>query len=150
MHKLLAADAPVKATLGVAAFEDTRFEGIVDLIKSKLDTETRTMQMRLQVANTDKMLKPGMFADVSVSTGKTTSILAVPKTAIMTDEGQTFLFRHLKDDFWVRRDVLTGKEADGYVQIVSGLTENARVVTKGAFMFKSDVLREKMGAGCAH
>lgn len=150
MHKLLAADAPVKATLRVAAFEDTRFDGIVDLITSKLNTETRTVQMRLQVANTDRMLKPGMFADVSIPTGKTTSVLAVPKTAIMTDEGRTFLFMRLKDDFWVRRDVLTGKETDGYIQIVSGLAENARVVTKGAFMFKSDVLREKMGAGCAH
>jgi cobalt-zinc-cadmium efflux system membrane fusion protein len=150
MHKLLVADTPVKATLRVVAFEDTRFEGIVDLITSKLDTETRTVQMRLQVANTDRMLKPGMFADVSISTGETTLALAVPKTAIMTDEGLTFLFRHLKDDFWVRRDVLTGKENNGYIQIVSGLEENAKVVTKGAFMFKSDVLREKMGAGCAH
>jgi len=150
LHKLLAAEAPVKATLRVAAFEDVRFEGIVDLITSKLNTETRTVQMRLQVANTDRMLKPGMFADVSIPTGKTTSALVVPKTAIMTDEDRTFLFRHLKDDFWVRRDVLTGKENNGYIQIVSGLAENARVVTKGAFMFKSDVLREKMGAGCAH
>ncbi len=150
MHKLLAADTPVKATLRVVAFEDTRFEGIVDLITSKLNIETRTMRMRLQVANADRMLKPGMFADVSIPTGKAVSALVVPKTAIMTDEGRTFLFRHLKDDFWLRRDVLTGKEIDGYVQIVSGLAENAQVVTKGAFMFKSDVLREKMGAGCAH
>jgi len=150
MHRLLAEGTPVKATLRVAAFKDVCFEGTVDLITGMMDTETRTVQIRLQVRNNEGMLKPGMFADVSIPVGRTAKALMVPKTALLTDEGQTFLFRHLRDDLWLRQNVVTGRETDGYVQIISGLTENARVVTRGAFMLKSDVLREKMGAGCAH
>ena len=150
MHKLLSDNGPVKATLKVSAFEDTDFNGTVDLITSKLDTETRTVKMRLQAANTDRMLKPGMFAEVSIPLDQTKQALTVPKTAVMTDEGNSFVFQHLKDDFWIRRDVVTGSEANGHVEIIKGIAKDAKVITKGAFMFKSDVLREKMGAGCAH
>ena len=149
IHKLLAANGSLKAKLHVKAFEET-FAGSVDLITSTLDTETRTVRMRVQVANTDNMLKPGMFAEVAIPVGESATTLMVPKTAVMTDQKETFVFQHLKDDLWLRRDVVTGKEADGHVEIIKGLTENAQIVTKGAFMFKSDVLREKMGAGCAH
>ena len=76
--------------------------------------------------------------------------MTVPKTAVMTDDGKSFVFQHLKDDFWIRRDIVTGKVANGYVEIVKGIAKDDKVITKGAFMFKSDVLREKMGAGCSH
>lgn len=150
MHKLLSKNDSLKATIKVSAFGDIQFEGTVDLITSKMDSETRTVKMRLQAKNVDRMLKPGMFADISIPLDQSKEALAVPKTAIMTDEGESFVFQHLKDDFWIRRDVVTGKAANGYVEIIKGIANNERVITKGAFMFKSDVLREKMGAGCAH
>lgn len=150
MHKLLSKNASLKATVSVSAFGDIQFEGTVDLITSKMDSVTRTVKMRLQAINTDGMLKPGMFADVSIPLDQSKQALTVPKTAIMTDDGENFVFQHLKDDFWIRRDVVTGKAANGYVEIIKGLAINEMVITKGAFMFKSDVLREKMGAGCAH
>jgi cobalt-zinc-cadmium efflux system membrane fusion protein len=59
------------------------------------------------------------------------------------------VFKHWKDDFFVRQDVRTGRDFAGMVEIIQGLETGDVVATEGAFLLKSDVLREKMGAGCA-
>ena len=52
-------------------------------------------------------------------------------------------------EYFVRRPVRPGRSAEGRVEILAGLEEGQTIVTKGAFLLKSDVLRAKMGAGCA-
>ena len=73
----------------------------------------------------------------------------MPRAAVLSDEGKYFVFKHWKDDFFVRQDVRKGREFFGMVEILEGLQAGDTVVTDGAFLLKSDVLREKMGAGCA-
>jgi cobalt-zinc-cadmium efflux system membrane fusion protein len=75
---------------------------------------------------------------------------AVPQNAVMSDAGNYFVFRHFKDDLWVRCDVIPGQSQGGYVEILKGISEADRIITGGAFMLKSEVLKEKMGGGCAH
>ena len=70
-------------------------------------------------------------------------------TALLRDEGRDFLFVHWKEDYYVRRFVRRGREFPDSVEILEGLAEGESVVTDGTFLLKSDVLREKMGAGCA-
>jgi cobalt-zinc-cadmium efflux system membrane fusion protein len=55
----------------------------------------------------------------------------------------------LKDDLWVRRDVQVGQDQAGMIEVLSGVPQGVTVVSRGGFMLKSDILREKMGAGCA-
>jgi cobalt-zinc-cadmium efflux system membrane fusion protein len=92
-----------------------------------------------------------MFCDVSIAigNGQAEEVLAVPRAALMADEGKAFVFVHWKDDFFVRRDVRKGRELLDMVEIIDGLQAGETVVKDGAFLLKSDVLREKMGAGCA-
>ncbi|MHC4212192.1 MAG: efflux RND transporter periplasmic adaptor subunit, partial [Planctomycetota bacterium] len=66
-----------------------------------------------------------------------------------SDAGQNFTFQHWKKDLWVRRDVVLGTRQGDFVEILGGVSTGASVVVNGAFMLKSDILREKMGAGCA-
>ena len=56
---------------------------------------------------------------------------------------------HWKEDYYVRRFVERGREFFDGVEIVAGLSPGEDIVTDGSFLLKSDVLREKMGAGCA-
>jgi cobalt-zinc-cadmium efflux system membrane fusion protein len=90
-----------------------------------------------------------MFAEAEISVSLKGNITAVPSSAILSDEGKTFVFQHLKDDLWVRRDVRLGRNQGGFAEVLNGIPRGATVVTRGAFMLKSDILREKMGAGCA-
>jgi cobalt-zinc-cadmium efflux system membrane fusion protein len=90
-----------------------------------------------------------MFAEAEISVPRKGSITAVPSSAVLSDEGRTFVFQHLRDDLWVRRDVQLGRERGGFAEVLNGIPTGAAIVTRGAFMLKSDILREKMGAGCA-
>jgi cobalt-zinc-cadmium efflux system membrane fusion protein len=90
-----------------------------------------------------------MFADVEVSIPLQGSMTAVPGTAVLSDDGRNFVFQHWKEDLWVRRNVVVGRKQGRFVEVLSGVPKGARVVAGGAFMLKSDILREKMGAGCA-
>lgn len=141
--------AAAEAKVKVAAFKDKSFSGRIDLIGSVLDEHTRTVKVRVQVKNDQGRLKPGMFANVGITIPAGYQITAVHQDAVVTDAGQSFVFQHLRDDLWIRRDVLTGRKLGDYIEIVDGIDKGATIVTGGAFMLKSDILREKMGAGCA-
>ena len=149
LHQQFSQTEPLRATVRVKAFEGTELEGVIDLIGNLMDEHTRTVKVRVQVKNEAGKLKPGMFADVETLISFEGRVTVVPQTAVLSDEGKTFVFQHWKDDLWVRRDVTLGRKQGHLVEILNGIPKGARIVTGGAFMFKSDILREKMGAGCA-
>jgi len=149
LHGRLSSGWTVSAKVRVKAFEGEVFDGVVDLIGSQVDEYTRTVKLRVQVKNEERKLKPGMFAEAEISVPLKGSMTAVPSSAVLSDEGKAFVFQHWKEDLWVRRDVLVGRDQGGLVEVLSGIPRGATVVTRGAFMLKSDILREKMGAGCA-
>ncbi|HUV67370.1 MAG TPA: efflux RND transporter periplasmic adaptor subunit [Sedimentisphaerales bacterium] len=149
LHDRLASGRKVAAKVRIKAFEAEAFDGVVDLIGSRVDEHTRTVKVRVQVRNEERKLKPGMFAEVEICVPLEGSITMVPSSAVVSDEGKTFVFQHLKDDLWMRQDVRVGKNQGGVVEVLDGLSPGTTVVARGAFMLKSDILREKMGAGCA-
>lgn len=149
LHEQTAKDKPLEAIVKVNAFESKGFNGEVDFVGNLMDEHTRTVKIRVQVKNPEHKLRPGMFADVEIAIGLDGQMLAVPQMAVMADAGEHFVFQHWKNDLWIRRDVAIGETYGNFVELLSGMPQGAKIVTGGAFMLKSDVLREKMGAGCA-
>jgi cobalt-zinc-cadmium efflux system membrane fusion protein len=150
LHEPFQKGQSLNAIVQVNAFAESTFEGVVDLVGNVMDEHTRTVKIRVQVKNLENKLRPGMFAEVEVMIPGEGHITVVPQNAIMSDAGNYFVFRHFKDDLWVRCDVIPGQSQGGYVEILKGISEADRIITGGAFMLKSEVLKEKMGAGCAH
>jgi cobalt-zinc-cadmium efflux system membrane fusion protein len=142
---------PVAVAITVSAFPGRQFTGVLDYVGATMNEQTRTVKVRATVKNPDLELRPGMFCDVSIAigNGQAEEVVAVPRAALMTDEGKSFVFVQWKDDFFARRDVRKGREFFNMVEIIEGLQAGETVVKDGAFLLKSDVLREKMGAGCA-
>lgn len=139
----------VEAELRVAAFPAQTFKATVDLLGSQVDRETRTVKVRLVADNVQGKLKPGMFVTAFIPLAECEQVVHVPESAVLTDEGKHFAFARLRDDLWIRRDIAVGHRDKGLVEVLAGLTEGETIATQGAFMFKSEVLKEKMGAGCA-
>ena len=148
LHASVAQGQTPRAAVRVPAFEQT-FGGVVDLVGSNVDEATRTIKVRVQLKNAAGMLKPGMFASVEIDLPAGGTVSLVPRSAVLTDEGQCFAFQHWKDDLWLRRNVQVGKVQGDKVEVLAGLDPDATVVASGAFLLKSDVLKAKMGAGCA-
>ena len=147
LHARMAEQKTLKATVRVASFPDTAFPGTIDLVGGTLDEHTRTVKVRVQVANPHGKLKPGMFATVEVRLPSGRTAAMVPRDAVLSDEGQAFVFQKWTEDFWVRRDVTVGAPQGDLIEIQRGVPEGVVVASGGAFMLKSDVLRNKMGAG---
>jgi cobalt-zinc-cadmium efflux system membrane fusion protein len=148
LHDRLAKGDKPLANVKVTAFPDT-FPGSADLLDSAMNETTRTVKVRVQVRNERGKLRPGMFAAVDIPLTDGRKAALVPRQAVMSDQGRTFAFVHWKNDLWLRRDVNVGKSQGDMVEILSGLSVGDKVVASGGFLFKSDILREKMGAGCA-
>jgi cobalt-zinc-cadmium efflux system membrane fusion protein len=150
---LLAAEkrgqVPVEIT--VSAFPDRQFKGMLDYVGATMNEQTRTVKVRATVANPDLALRPGMFCEVAIATAKENAedVLAVPRSAVLSDEGKFFLFKHWKDEFYIKQEIRKGREFFEMIEILEGVQAGDTIVTEGAFLLKSDVLREKMGAGCA-
>lgn len=137
-------DAEVRSPAG-----GKRYRGTLDVLSGTMNEQTRTVKARIVVPNPDGHLRPGMFVNIRVFVRGGGSVIAVPKTAVLSDEGKTFVFVHKEGDYWIRRPVTLGKRLGDMVEVRSGLAAGQRIVTDGSFLLKSDVLRRKMGAGCA-
>ncbi len=138
---------PVPVEVSVHAFPGLAFPGEIDYVGAVMQERTRTVKVRATVANGEELLRPGMFCEIRLLLGITDAALAVPKAALLSDEGVDFIFKHLTGNCFVRRPVDLGREFEGRVEVLAGLGAGEMIVTDGAFLLKSDVLRSKMGAG---
>lgn len=137
-------------TLTVPAYGEDAFSGRLDFVGQVMDEGTRTVKARVTIENPNGKLKPGMFARVRLGLDPTKGAVAVPMSSVLSDEDRDFVFVHYKDDYFVRRPVTKGRTLDGYVELLDGVEPDRRIAVAGAFLLKSDVLRSKMGEGCAH
>jgi cobalt-zinc-cadmium efflux system membrane fusion protein len=140
---------PIPVNVFVRAFPGKPFAGRIDYIGATMEERTRTVKVRATVDNSDGLLRPGMFCEIRMGMVGHEEALAIPKMALLSDEGRDFIFTHWKEDYYVRRPVKRGRDFSARVEIIEGLEPGDRIVTDGAFLLKSDILREKMGAGCA-
>ena len=139
----------LEASVSVKAYPDEEFAGAVDLVTQAMEESSRTVKVRVEVRNRAGRLLSGMFANVKLYLPGTDEALAIPRVAVLEDEGRSFVFVHHKGDYYVRRPVTVGRTWAGWAEVRNGLQPGQAVVAEGAFLMKSDVLRSKMGAGCA-
>ncbi len=140
---------PIPVAVSVNAFPEQSFEGFVDYVSPVMEAKTRTIKVRAAIENKNTVLRPGMFCEVKIATGNGEAVLAIPSEALLTDEKLDFVFSHYKDNLFIRRPVTRGRTFFNIIEILDGLKEGETIVGNGAFLLKSDILREKMGAGCA-
>ncbi|MFA6112242.1 MAG: efflux RND transporter periplasmic adaptor subunit [Candidatus Latescibacterota bacterium] len=140
---------PLAATVTVEAYPDELFSGTVDVVGAAMEVGSSTVRVRVSLDNPGGRLRPGMFARVRLYPQGERLALVLPAVAVLSDEGRAFVFVHHDGDYFIRRPVQPGRAIGDLVEIESGLTAGQQVVTTGAFLLKSDVLRSKMGAGCA-
>lgn len=139
----------IPVEVSVRAYPGRVFRGTLDHIGAFIDETTRTAKARVTLDNAERLLRPGVFCEARLIESATGEVVAVPKAAVLNEEGADFVFVHLEGDYFVRQPVTKGRESADEVEIVTGLQSGQSIVAEGAFLLKSDVLRSKMGAGCA-
>lgn len=132
------------ATIRVAAFPNRPFDARVEHIGESLDAQTRTLRVRAVVRNPSGTLRPEMYATVQIHAGQEGQTAAVPVDAVQEIDGASVVFIDRGDGKYEKRVVQVAGTSDGYAEIASGLTRGDRVVTKGAFLLKSQLQRSAM------
>jgi cobalt-zinc-cadmium efflux system membrane fusion protein len=139
----VAAGQPV--TLTTAAYPGEVFTGTLAAVGDVINPTTRRVTIRIEVGNAERRLRPQMFVTVRVGAAAPRRVLVVPARAVQTAEGESLVFVREGGERYVRRTVVAGPEADGLVEIVRGLSEGETVVTAGAFLLKSELVKPAAG-----
>ncbi len=120
------------------------FTGKILRFSPTLDPQKRTVQLWAEVANPAGKLKPNLFAEMDVVVGGGGEVLAIPLEALITTEGETFVFVQEKGSFR-RADVILGGKDDRYVEVKRGLLPGDRVVTDGKQQVYTKSLMARQG-----
>ncbi|MSP53981.1 MAG: efflux RND transporter periplasmic adaptor subunit, partial [Gammaproteobacteria bacterium] len=106
------------------------FMGKIIALNSALDPATRTLQMRAQLPNKNKLLIPGMFADIQVIVPSTKNVLTVPQMAIQYSPFGNTVFV-VQNGKAVQRYVTVGEQRGADMEITRGLSDDETVVSVG-------------------
>lgn len=128
----------MKARLEIDAFPGRVFEGKVARLNSALDLSSRTLVVEIHVPNHQQLIKPGMFARVSLVLAEHKNALLVPSEAVLEDEGKHFVFS-VADGAARQRMVTRGWTQDSFTEIVSGIREGEEIVVAGQHRLKQGV-----------
>lgn len=119
-----------EARITPLSYPTNEFIGKVTFIGLELDPEARTLPVWLTVDNPEGRLRADMFVKSAVLLGKSSDVLTVPKTAVLSEGGEKFVFVRTGDTF-NRADIQTGAEDDRNVEVKDGLVPGDEVVIQG-------------------
>jgi membrane fusion protein, copper/silver efflux system len=106
-------------------------------VNPEVDPAARINGVRVALRNTDGILKPGMAAEVTVTSGKQHS-LTLPEAAVIRNANGSLVWVETGHNWFRPAMVETGVEDEGRVEIRSGLTAGDVVVTEGAYLVNSE------------
>lgn len=116
----------------------TIIEGTVDYIYPNLDPVTRTVPVRTVLQNSDGVLKPGMFMTVVIDGPTRPESIVIPREALIRTGREERVILALGEGRFRPALVVSGREANGKVEILSGLDVGETVVTSGQFLIDSE------------
>ncbi len=126
---------PVSVSVG--ALPGHRYPGKVTFIQPTLDEKTRTLTARVEVANRDGRLRPGMYATVELSPAAQVA-LAVPLEAVLPTGTTNLVFVNRGDGSFMPREVTVGARGDSLIEIRQGLKIGDEVVASATYLLDSE------------
>jgi len=124
------------------AWPGETFEARIFYTGDLVHESSRTVAMRAIADNADGRLRPGMFVTVEFPSIERQDVMQVPVTAVQEHAGKSFVFVHLKNDQFERRDVTLGIRSSDHVEVQTGLKANEVVVIRGGFALKTRMLAD--------
>jgi Cu(I)/Ag(I) efflux system membrane fusion protein len=114
------------------------WHGTVDYVYPELDPKTRTLTVRIRFDNEDEMLRPNMFARVTIRGEDTGPVVHVPREAVIRGGNIDRVVVDLGEGRYRSRPVTLGIESDDRVAVRSGLEAGEKIVVSGQFLIDSE------------
>jgi membrane fusion protein, copper/silver efflux system len=127
-----------KVVARVQAYPERVFEGRVGALLPEVSAATRTVRTRIELANPDSLLKPGMYATVVFQQGARRESVLVPTEAVIRTGTRDVVIVALGDGKFRAVQVEVGSESSGQSEIRKGLKAGDKVVLSGQFLIDSE------------
>jgi len=127
-----------RAQAKVDAYPDRTFDGKVDFIYPTLNSATRTVQVRMEIANPKGLLKPAMFANTQIDVDQGGKMLTVPLSAVIDSGTRQVVLVRLAEGRFEPRLVSLGDRSSDYVEVKSGVAVGEQVVTSANFLIDAE------------
>jgi Cu(I)/Ag(I) efflux system membrane fusion protein len=125
------------ATVSFAAYPGEAFQGKASYIYPSLNTEARTVRVRLELPNPRLKLKPGMYGTVILRTEEVKT-LVVPKEAVLETGLRQLVFLDRGQGIYEPYPVKVGRRSQDRVEVLQGVKEGDRVVTSAQFLLDAE------------
>jgi len=126
------------AQIKLNAYPDKPFEGVVSLVYPTLNAATRTVPVRMEIANAKGLLKPAMFANVEISVAGKGDVLTVPVSAVIDSGTRQVVLVQLAPGRFDPRVVKIGGRSENYVEVLEGIAEGEQVVISALFLIDAE------------
>jgi cobalt-zinc-cadmium efflux system membrane fusion protein len=119
-----------QATVTTMAFPGKQYQGTIDNAYSALDPESKVMKVRIRLENPGNLLKPEMFANVTLTSLSDSVMLSVPSSALVFERSRNFVLVFHDRNNIETRPVTPTSSANGVTYLRTGLKPGERVVSK--------------------
>jgi len=120
------------AVITVNAYPDKKFQGKLKQLSPFVNPMTKASKGEIIVPNQEHLLKPGMFTRVELIIEEHTNTIVVPEKTVIEKDGKRVVFV-LKEEYAEMREVETGIENEGSIEILKGLKIGEKVITLGNY-----------------
>jgi Cu(I)/Ag(I) efflux system membrane fusion protein len=127
-----------QARVTINAYPDKVFEGTITYVYPTLKAETRTVPVRIELANPGYLLKPAMFAQVELTVGGNARVLTVPDSAVIDSGTRRIVLVQAQEGRFEPREVRLGARGDSYVEVLDGVEEGEQVVVAANFLIDAE------------
>lgn len=137
-HQLDWIKTGLETEISTPALPGRTWKGTLEYIYPELDPKTRTLKVRIGFDNPDGLLKPNLFANVTIYGGPKKDILTLPREALILEADRSLVIRSLGEGRFQPVKVTTGMRSAEQVEILSGLKAGDEVVVSGQFLLDSE------------
>ena len=127
-----------RVTVELEAFPGRPRSGPIVFLQPAVDPRTRTMRVRISLDNSDRQLRPGMYATIRLRAAATGAVVLVPRSAVLSTGRRDLVFVRTADGILEPREVVRGLASDDRVEIRSGLAAGEWVVASATFLVDAE------------
>ena len=135
-----------KVEMSLSYYPGRKFKGRVTYINPFMDPKTRTLKVRMEFDNSKWELKPDMYANITLKSVISKKSIAVPEEAVIHSGEKEIAVVQNSSGTFESRELTLGAQANGYYQVLKGLSAGETVVTSSSFLIDSESkLKEALG-----
>ncbi len=130
--------------------DGTEFAGTITWVGAEVDPITRTTKIRAELDNHDGLLRANQFGQATIQVGAEHRAIQIPRDALQSYDKTNLVFLPMEPGVYRPQRVVVSEEESqpGTVEIAWGLQPGDQVVTRGAFLLKTELMKDSLGAGC--